>query len=796
MEISVLHPVYEAWVPVILSDRVLADVGTGVLHIAPACSPIDLEIGLLNGLTSDFEMAADGSFIWENNIHNIESSIIVLQRLASQSRVLTQFNFSHLQPHCRYCNTKLVFRNCSLWSIDLSLIPQFKDVIAQLGNDQNQFFPKRSKKTILTVLQTFLDSKYWPIAQISDEDCTQLIFDPMFVQAVRLMRSSASLSKDSIYISSYLNVTPILGSFVLNCLASPTTPLSQQPTRGGPKQRSHEQPPMEESKNKTNTKEQEKKPAPHQPPRGGARAQRGAPKPDTTTEPKPSSSSSEAPQVALQPSSQESPVLEIQAGVPDQATAQELSQKKTVNTKDSKPKTTDQQQPRGGSASGGPSQKNKEERKPTTPSQQPKPQQQGGGRGAPQQKPTGGEESVSKQSQPARVERGGKQKAPPAPSTTFVFHCDFALKDHKQTQQAQQQKDEKSNNNKKQTKDELGEEWDCSPLSTLSPDLLRIWICCSKFTNEILYFNTKETQQDLMTATTFYHNLSSLLHGLRDLLSTPIPTTCDHDDVTLSVPSTTSSCCGRPPVEKVLSLSKSCLLSLTCLEKYILTEIHKTNTKIRTAYKTADLGALIYTLNGFMEMLKSLLPVLIVQMKSKEPLGYLFSVLTSLVYPIAPQLVSSIMDLSPSSLSSSMASSPLPFIQTSDTLLNKEKKNIWMSFSKFRDVVESLKKNSGDLVHLQLITPQRKNVDHTLALLNEILNDGELTTLNKKSCDDPEKQQDVTMNALHHDGCCCLARDNEILLSMMIGMDLRFTVQEGGEQPAPSNIKQAITLKK
>lgn len=159
---------------------------------------------------------------------------------------------------------------------------------------------------------------------------------------------------------------------------------------------------------------------------------------------------------------------------------------------------------------------------------------------------------------------------------------------------------------------------DCSPLSTLSPDLLRIWICCSKFTNEILYFNTKETQQDLMTATTFYHNLSSLLHGLRDLLSTPIPTTCDHDDVTLSVPSTTSSCCGRPPVEKVLSLSKSCLLSLTCLEKYILTEIHKTNTKIRTAYKTADLGALIYTLNGFMEMLKSLLPVLIVQMKSKE----------------------------------------------------------------------------------------------------------------------------------------------------------------------------------
>lgn len=81
-----------------------------------------------------------------------------------------------------------------------------------------------------------------------------------------------------------------------------------------------------------------------------------------------------------------------------------------------------------------------------------------------------------------------------------------------------------------------------------------------------------------------------------------------------------------------------------------------------------------------------------------RPLGYLFSVLTSLVYPIAPQLVSSIMDLSPSSLSSSMASSPLPFIQTSDTLLNKEKKNIWMSFSKFRDVVESLKKNSVRLI--------------------------------------------------------------------------------------------------
>jgi len=121
--LSLQHPFYSRSVPVVLSDHVTFDTGTGCVHTAPAHGAEDYEVGQRYKLPLDNPVGPQGCFISttpllaNQHVYKVDKSIFTL--LEAQGTLLCASTLQHSYPHCWRHKTPLIFRATQQWFISM-----------------------------------------------------------------------------------------------------------------------------------------------------------------------------------------------------------------------------------------------------------------------------------------------------------------------------------------------------------------------------------------------------------------------------------------------------------------------------------------------------------------------------------------------------------------------------------------------------------------------------------------------------------------------------------------------------
>ena len=159
---------------VYVSDEVIADEGTGILHVAPGFGEVDFKMGKDWGLSDTVHIDESGNMKdgpWKG-VYIREASPMVTEDLQKQNKLLRSEPYLHRLPFYRGKNP-LIYMSQDSYFIDIQKI---KARMLELEPEVN-WMPDTFKKRFLNVLETSPDwavsrSRYWatimPIWQSDD----------------------------------------------------------------------------------------------------------------------------------------------------------------------------------------------------------------------------------------------------------------------------------------------------------------------------------------------------------------------------------------------------------------------------------------------------------------------------------------------------------------------------------------------------------------------------------------------------------------------------------------------------
>ncbi len=121
--LKLAHPFYDREVPVVLSDHVTLDAGTGMVHIAPAHGQEDYVVGSRYHLKVDNPVDARGVFlpdipylageeVWDANDR-------IIELLRANGKLVHEEEITHSYPHCWRHKTPIIFRATPQWFISM-----------------------------------------------------------------------------------------------------------------------------------------------------------------------------------------------------------------------------------------------------------------------------------------------------------------------------------------------------------------------------------------------------------------------------------------------------------------------------------------------------------------------------------------------------------------------------------------------------------------------------------------------------------------------------------------------------
>lgn len=117
------HPFYERQVPIVLSDHVTLDAGTGAVHIAPAHGEDDYQVGLRYKLPAKNPVGNNGCYLATTPIfageHVFKANAHVISVLKEQHKLLLEQKIEHSYPHCWRHKTPLIFLATPQWFISM-----------------------------------------------------------------------------------------------------------------------------------------------------------------------------------------------------------------------------------------------------------------------------------------------------------------------------------------------------------------------------------------------------------------------------------------------------------------------------------------------------------------------------------------------------------------------------------------------------------------------------------------------------------------------------------------------------
>jgi isoleucyl-tRNA synthetase len=138
-EILVQHPFYaERQVPIVLSEHVTLDAGTGCVHIAPAYGNDDYLVGRKYDLLMDNPVDANGCFYAKTPLvggqHVFKANPIIIQILEDNKHLLEATKLIHSYPHCWRHKTPLIFRATQQWFISMEKNALRETALAAIKN--------------------------------------------------------------------------------------------------------------------------------------------------------------------------------------------------------------------------------------------------------------------------------------------------------------------------------------------------------------------------------------------------------------------------------------------------------------------------------------------------------------------------------------------------------------------------------------------------------------------------------------------------------------------------------------
>jgi isoleucyl-tRNA synthetase len=115
------HPFYARKVPLVLSEHVTLEAGTGLVHIAPGHGEEDYAVGKRYGLKVDNPVGGDGRFLpgtqYFAGEHVFTANAHVIEVLKAHHALLHEEVIEHSYPHCWRHKTPVIFRATPQWFI-------------------------------------------------------------------------------------------------------------------------------------------------------------------------------------------------------------------------------------------------------------------------------------------------------------------------------------------------------------------------------------------------------------------------------------------------------------------------------------------------------------------------------------------------------------------------------------------------------------------------------------------------------------------------------------------------------
>ncbi|PPI88631.1 isoleucine--tRNA ligase [Candidatus Pantoea edessiphila] len=118
------NPFFNNYSPVVLSEHVTRDIGTGAVHIAPSHGMDDYIVSKKYGIKNINLIGPDGYYLAGihpllDNIKIFQSNTIIIDLLKNKNLLLSNKDFSHNYPHCWRHKTPIIFRTTPQWFIDM-----------------------------------------------------------------------------------------------------------------------------------------------------------------------------------------------------------------------------------------------------------------------------------------------------------------------------------------------------------------------------------------------------------------------------------------------------------------------------------------------------------------------------------------------------------------------------------------------------------------------------------------------------------------------------------------------------
>jgi len=117
------HAFYDRQVPVILTDFVTLEAGTGAVHIAPGHGHDDFAAGLENDLPVDNPVDGRGVYIEGTDLfagqHIKKANDNIVELMRESGRLLADKKFTHSYPHCWRHKSPVIFRATPQWFVSL-----------------------------------------------------------------------------------------------------------------------------------------------------------------------------------------------------------------------------------------------------------------------------------------------------------------------------------------------------------------------------------------------------------------------------------------------------------------------------------------------------------------------------------------------------------------------------------------------------------------------------------------------------------------------------------------------------
>lgn len=122
--IALEHPFYDKQVPVILSDHVTLDAGTGAVHTAPAHGQEDFLLGEKYQLPLENPVGGNGCYVMGTPLFAgmpvMKANDEIIKLLKEKNCLLHSEKIQHSYPHCWRHKTPLIFRATQQWFIGMA----------------------------------------------------------------------------------------------------------------------------------------------------------------------------------------------------------------------------------------------------------------------------------------------------------------------------------------------------------------------------------------------------------------------------------------------------------------------------------------------------------------------------------------------------------------------------------------------------------------------------------------------------------------------------------------------------